>query len=580
MARLIWSILFLTTLGSLAFILLTDWKPKGHSIESLPITGGVYHAGLASELSTLDPALATDSPSGWCMIQLFDGLVRFQANVEDSVGPAIASSWDISPDHKQYTFHLRDDVCFHDWIVTDELGTRLPTKCKGRAVTSEDFRYSFERVLDPKTGSPRSLIFEVLEGAKEFMKGKASHVRGLLTPDPRTLTIRLVQPFKPFLKTLTMASALVVPREDIEQLGPRFSTAPCGTGAFRFGGYRGKRGQPGRELSLLANERYFCKRPHLNQVVFHIEANEEKRFQMFLSGRLHHSVIPDPDYDRLGDSEALGIIKTPEVSRLGVYYYGMNVQRPPFDSADIRRALSHAVDREAIKKYIKSDRVDVAVGPLPPALRHKHPFSADRTGSTLSPTAFNLTRAGELLDRAGYRIDPTIGLRTGFPVLPLDVPNGEEHVRIAKAIQANLADLGIESLIRTRSLPVHLEHLRRGDSLIFRLGWVADYKDADSFLYYNFHSRNIGTSNYSRYANPMVDRLLDEARQAADQHRRDDLYQQIEETLVEDAVWINLFYLKTAIVRQPIVQELNLSEFGEHTIAFREVWLNIPRSAP
>jgi len=320
MARQIWRVLFLLTLGSFFLLFFVEWNSPGTPIESVPLQGGDYHAALVSEPLSLDPARATDSISGWCVIQMFDGLVRFQSNQEDSVAPSIATSWDISADHKIYTFHLRENVRFHDWVVQEPSEKHAATQNHGRVVTSEDFRFSFERVLRKETASPRSVIFEVIEGARAFVNGTADHVLGIITPNPRTLVIRLEKPYKPFLKTLTMPAAFVVPKEDVETRKGPFPVGPAGTGAFRFGGYRGERGQPGRELRLIANDDYFRGRPYINQVVFHIEPNEQKVFKMFLAGELHHSTIPDPDYDTLVEKNLQGFERTPEVSRLGVSY--------------------------------------------------------------------------------------------------------------------------------------------------------------------------------------------------------------------------------------------------------------------
>lgn len=543
-----------------------EWFGRIGASNVSPRPGGEYHAPLINDPPTFDPALSTDSTSTWAIMQMFDGLVRQQSGTELSVAPCIATSWTISPDQRTYTFFLREDVRFHayrEWDKSAPGGRALPTKNGGRVVEAEDFRFSFERVLRRETQSARTVLFEVIEGAPEFMAGKAPNVTGIRCPKKNVLEIRLQRAFAPFLATLAMSGAYVVPREDVLDLKDDFARHPVGSGAFCFERYR-----PGKELSMVANPAYFLGAPYLKRLTYHVVPDEAKRFEMFEDASLHHSTVPDPQYDKVREREGKYFPYLTEVSELGVYYYGMNTQKPPFDKPEVRRAISHAVDREAIRKYIKSERVDTAVSPLPPSLRRW-----GLTDPASLPITFDLVRAGQLLDQAGYPLDPNTGLRVGFPRLPLDVPQGDEHRRVALAVQANLADLGIESTIAVRPWKDHLMMVRKGESAIFRMGWAADYKDPDNFLYYNFHSRNIGKSNQSRYVNPKVDQLLDSARALAGPERLQ-LYREAEEIIVRDAAWICLYYFKTAIVRQPHVRGIDLTEFGEQQIRFDEVWLD------
>jgi ABC-type transport system substrate-binding protein len=391
-------------------------------------------------------------------------------------------------------------------------------------------------------------------------------VKGLETPDARTLVIRLDEPYAPFLATLTMPAAFVVPREDVEHLKEDFARRPVGSGAFQFEEYK-----PAKQLSLVRNPNYFGGAPLLSRVIFHVQPDEEKRFQAFLNGDIHHSTVPDPYFTMVREREGKWLPYLTEVSELGVYYFGMNVTRPPFDDPRVRRAFNVAVDREAIKKYIKSDRVDTAASPLPNTLRKMVRGSDNDPGPMQVP--FNLEQADRILTEAGYPVDPATGMRPKFPKLPINVSQDEQHIRIARAIQASLADLGIQSHVAVNPWKEHLAILRRGDSSFFRLGWVADYKDPDNFLYYNFHSRNIGSSNYTRYSNPRVDELLHLARQNTRPAYRAKLYREAEQIIIDDAVWICLFYFKTAVVRQPYVMGMALTDFGEHMIRFDQMWL-------
>src|SRR6185295_10714929 len=133
------------------------------------------------------------------------GLVELDAGTLE-IRPAVAESWTVSADNREYTFHLREGVRFHN----------------GRVVTSADVAYSFLRLLNKETQSPRRFLLEPIEGAQEFSEGKRPGVGGLVTPDDRTVVVRLTKPFAPFLSELTMANASILPKEVYDDPGKAY----------------------------------------------------------------------------------------------------------------------------------------------------------------------------------------------------------------------------------------------------------------------------------------------------------------------------------------------------------------------
>ncbi|HSQ77459.1 MAG TPA: ABC transporter substrate-binding protein, partial [Nitrospirota bacterium] len=162
---------------------------------------GTLYLRLNSNPTTLDPALITDVIGGGIAAKLFNGLIRFNENLD--IVPDIARSWSLSPDQKSYTFHLRQNVRFSN----------------GRKVTAEDVRYSFERVLTPGTRAPLTWVLDKIEGADAFLAGKATSISGIRIENDHTLALRLDKPFGPFLSLLAMTTAYVVPREEVDRLG-------------------------------------------------------------------------------------------------------------------------------------------------------------------------------------------------------------------------------------------------------------------------------------------------------------------------------------------------------------------------
>ena len=171
---------------------------------------------LTDDPTTLDPAYIVDVPGGQVAAKIFDGLVSYDDKAR--IVPGLASSWSVSPDGLTYTFNIRPGVKFSN----------------GREVTSADFKYSFGRVLSPKTNSPRTWLFDRIKGAREFMDGSRAEVTGIRCPDYRTLVIELREPFGPFLGLLAMPGAYVVPKEDVEKSGSISPTTRWAPGLTRF----------------------------------------------------------------------------------------------------------------------------------------------------------------------------------------------------------------------------------------------------------------------------------------------------------------------------------------------------------
>jgi peptide/nickel transport system substrate-binding protein/oligopeptide transport system substrate-binding protein len=528
----------------------------------LPIRGGIYRVAIPQDPPTLDPATSGDTTSFTLALQLYNGLVQLEQGGA-GVAPCLATSWKISKDGKVYTFFLRKGVMFR--------GKPGVNRDKIREVTAQDVKYSFERVLWPELSSPAATTFEPIEGSQEVASGSTREVSGIKVLDKHTVQITLSSSFAPFLASLTMPNAFIVEREAIEEaqrLGPGSPPNPIGTGPFLFSNYL-----PGKRIDLVANPAYWDQTPgqpqvpYLDGLHFVIEKDEGKRFDAFLKGQLHHTDVPDPVYGTYAQDPYFN-----KINQLGTYYLGFQCQTPPFDDLRVRRAFSHAIDKNAIVRYIRARRVQAARGPLPPNIPG---YSAN-----LETYEFDPDRAEELLDEAGYPRDPRTGVRLTFPSVHLDIAVDESNLRVARAVQANLLDVGVAISVRRHPWKKQLELVRSGKSPFHRMGWVADYLDADNFLYYNFFSGNIGSSNGNFYANRDVDELLTTARYLNNPRRRLKLYNKAERLIVRDAPWICLFYYQSSLLRRPEVHGLNLTALGMHMIHYDRVWLSPETSPP
>jgi len=165
----------------------------GGGSESGGIDRNVLRLSIGPDPASMDPIQAVDVYRGQLVAYMYDGLVRFK---DGGPQPNLANTWDVSEDGRVYTFHLRDDVTFHN----------------GRKFNAQDVRYSFERALRPANQSPLTWVFDFIEGSDAMVEGQADTLSGLAVPDPLTVEITLEQPFAPFLLLMAMPAAHIVPR--------------------------------------------------------------------------------------------------------------------------------------------------------------------------------------------------------------------------------------------------------------------------------------------------------------------------------------------------------------------------------
>lgn len=515
-------------------------KPVEEKAASKPKYGGIYHRAFADPYCLIDPAHIKESNSNEVCRQMYDGLVEFSAS--DTVVPCLAESWTISENKLVYTFKLRNDVHFHSVVN----GVR--TKNGGRLLTAEDVKFSFERLLAPRENSENN-FFNIIKGADDYFKGIASEVAGIKILASDSVSFELEHPFAPFVSSLGVTNAFIVPHEDAETL----DELPVGTGAFKW------KGKTEDRITLEANMDYFRGRPWLDGIEFVFISKEEDRFSEFMAGKLQHVDLPDSVYQKMKhDPEHSKYIL--ESNLWGLNFLGMNVTVPPFDNKLVRQALNYAVDRDAIVKLVLNGRAQVANGILTPGIPGHDPL--------LTGYFYDLPKAKQLLAEAGYPDG------NGFPVLTLQINEDELQSRIADFIIANMKDLGIECQLKIVGFGEHLDDIEKSKVPFFRMGWTVDYPDPDGFLYTMFHSSNIENGyNYYHYSNQDVDNLLTEARNETDMLARVTLYEKAERIIVEEAPMVFMYFYTLNLLQQPNVHGLIVGAMGECALQYRRIWL-------
>ena len=476
------------------------------------VMGGSAVVSFQDDVSTLDPAIGYDWQN-WSIIKsIFDGLTDYEPGTTNIV-PHLASSWTVSDDGLTYTFNLRDDVVFHN----------------GRPFVASDVKYSLERVLAPETGSPGQGFYLTIAGAEEFIDGAADEVSGIQVVDDHTVTISTSAPDASILHKLALNFAHVVPQEAVEASGGDFGHEPVGTGGFKLSEW-----VLGQRLVLERNPDYFEDGlPYLDELVFQIGLDPNVAFLSLQRGEvdLLGDGIPSARYTEvLADPVLSELVNVGEQLQTG--YVTINVTIEPFDDVRIRQALNHAINKDRIVRII-NNRAVPAVQYLPPLDESHDP---NYTGYPYDPEL-----ARQLIAEAGYP--------EGFDTV-LYAYNVAPNDRIAQAIQADLAEVGVNVELRTQAQSTVIETGGAGEAPLIWSGgmaWIADYPDPNNFYWPILAcASNIpGGWNWSKYCNEDAEAKAAHADTlaGADQHdERVALWREIFTQVQADAPWIPIFH--------------------------------------
>ena len=276
---------------------------------------------------TLDPAVSSELSSHGYIMQIFSGLVSLDEKLNPE--PDASERWQISPDGKTYTFFLRKDVRFHD----------------GKLVTAHDFKYSWERACNPKTGSQTAPMYlNDIIGVSAVLQGKASEIKGLEIIDNHTLRITIDAPKAYFLAKLSYPTTFVVDKNNVTK-GERWWLNPNGTGPFKL-----KEWQEGAILVLQPNKLYYRQLPRLSQINFQLLAGTP--IELYETDKIDVAQVYTEYIERAMDKKGPFYNELKTFPELSLNYIGFNVEKPPFDDVHVRNAFCLTVNKEKIIRII------------------------------------------------------------------------------------------------------------------------------------------------------------------------------------------------------------------------------------
>ena len=486
----------------------------------------IFNLNLDQGLTSLDPAFARNQNVLWMCNQIFNGLIQIDDSLQ--LKPCIAKNWNISPDGKVYTFHLRKDVYFHDDV--------LFKNGKGRKVVALDFLYSFGRLIDPKIASSGSWIFS------DKIKDKNSFI----APNDSTFIIKLKTPFPPFLAMLSAQYCSVVPKEVAEKYGKEFRTHPVGTGPFKF-----KYWKEGEVLALVKNENYFefdesgKQLPYLDAVKATFLPDKQTAFMEFLKKNLDFFNGVDGSYrDEILSKNGLltakyhGKFKIHIGPYLNTEYLGILidttlaiVKSSPLKYKKVRQAINYAIDRKKMVKYLRNNIGTAAnSGFIPLGMPG---FDAVKVKGYV----YDLPKAKQLLADAGFANG------TNMPEIKLCSSTSTKD--LMEFIQGELSKIGIKCKVEVNQNASLRETIAKRQVNFFRGSWIADYPDGEIYLSM-FYTKNFipNGPNYTSFSNKKFDTLFESLSFAQTNPERYKLYRKMDQMMMNESPVVVLYYDK------------------------------------
>lgn len=493
----------------------------------------IFHYNEFSGITSLDPAFAKSQALMWPAHQLFNTLVETDDSL--NIVPSLAKRWTISEDRREFTFYLRDDVFFHD-------DAAFPGG-KGRRLVARDVEYSLSRIMDKSTASPGAWVFN----------RKVDESRPFEAIDDTTFRLRLVRPYHPILGILSMQYCSIVPREAVEKYGNDFRRHPVGSGPFRFVAW-----EEGQALVLAKNERYFEKDsagnrlPYLDGIKVTFYDSKATEFLLFRQKQLQFvndidASFKDEILTKTGTlrREWEDKIQLQVTPMLNVEYLGILVdtsapalQNSPLRFALVRQAVNYGFDRRKMILYLRN-----SLGT--PAESGFIPLGLPSFDSTMvKGYGYDPEKSRQLLEKAGFP-----GGR-GLP--PIRLLTIALYAEMGNFIARQLEELGIRVQVEVMQKALLIEMASNSRAQFFRGSWIADYPDAENYLSV-FYSKNPAPPNYTRYNNPVFDRLFEEALMEENDSLRYDLYRRADQVMINDAPVVPLWYDKSIRLVQPEV---------------------------
>jgi peptide/nickel transport system substrate-binding protein len=471
------------------------WLPRGAAAAAK--RGGTMAVSGHQEISSLSPDDSGPNVIWTAVTQIHNALLELDENF--NLIPTLASSYTASPDGMAYTFRLLHGVKFHD----------------GTEFTADDVKYTYEWYMNPANHAIQANNFKGVDSVQ--------------AADKYTVRVKMREPNAAFLAK--GASAFIVPAAYHGKIGEKaYKSAPIGTGAFRL-----KEWRPAEHTLVQAFDQHFRGRPYLDFFRVDIVPEPSVRAIGLQTGQSDSSVWPLLVEDNLRFAKDPNFVTYVTITT-GVNHFPINNKRPFFADKRVRKALMFAINRQRLIDDIFKGTAALATSHLSPAF--KTYFEPNVVAYPHDPA-----KAKTLLDEAGWKPGPD-GIRqkggTRFSFTCTTIVGDQARRPEAEVAQQDLKAVGIEMKLAEAPVATITEKMRKGemDASLFNWTYGGSLGDPDPSL----TLRSNGGNNWSQYANPKVDSLIDAGLKEPDPKKRRPYYSEIQKIVADEAPFVYLMY--------------------------------------
>jgi dipeptide transport system substrate-binding protein len=469
---------------------------------------------------------------------IYDRLVAFK-NGTTETAPELAQSWDISPDAKTITFHLRHGV---KWQSNKDF---TPT----RDFNADDVLFSFERQW--KDENP----YHKVSGGGYSYFGDMDFPKLLVSidkVDDYTVRFVLSVPQAPFIPDMAMDFATIQSKEYADALlkagkPEQIDQVPIGTGPYELQQY-----QRDSTIRYRAFKDYWGTKPKIDTLVFSINKDPAVRLAKLRANECQVMAFPNvADLPAIKSDATLTLMEQPG---LNIGYLAINVQKKPFDDVRVRRALNMAIDKKAILSAVYQGAGQPAKNLIPPTMWSYN--------NAVQDFPYDPEAAKKLLAEAGL----PDGFETDLWAMPVQRPYNPDARRIAELMQADLAKIGVKAKIVSYEWGEYRKRVQAGEHMLAELGWTGDNGDPDNFFspLASCAAARPGGGSSTKWCNEKFDALIQKAATLSDQAERAKLYEQAQVIMHEDAPY---FLIAHSVVFMPMRKNVvgyKMSPFGHH----------------
>jgi len=491
--------IFLIPFFFLFFSFLFSLYAQQNQGSKVPCYGDTIVVGSIGEPITLIPILAADSASQEIVGLVFNGLVKYDKDI-NLVGD-LAEGWEISDDGLEITFYLRKGVKWQDGVL----------------FTAKDVLFTYQKLIDPATKTPYSGDFKKVEDFKII--------------DDYTVKITYSEPFAPALASWgmpIMPAHLLKREEDFK----KFSRQPIGTGPYRF-----VKWETGSQIILEAYDDYWEGRPYIDRYIYRIIPDQSTLFLELRNRGLDYIGLTPLQYQRQTNNDFFKQnFRKYKYPSFGYTYIGWNLNNPKFKDKRVRQAINYAIDKEEIIKGVLLGLGKVCTGPFVPNSWAYNP--------EVKPPRYNPQKAEELLAAAGWNGKNKAGflVKDGqqFEFTLLTNQGNEGRRKCAEIIQQRLKEVGIKVNIKIVEWGCLLDIIdkRRFDAVL--LGWGLS-RDPDCYDIFHSSKTRPKEFNFVSYKNEKVDKLLEQGRRVFSRERRKEIYHEIHRLIYNDQPYTFLY---------------------------------------